>query len=184
MRKFFLILSLFIALLTTTERVAAVEAEADKSSPLASLLREILLWLPANFALPSGASAPQIRFLSKEQLAAIRYDREAKGSQQESPVASSSGNERDVLALYDDRSETIFLASGWTGATAAEQSILVHEMVHHLQKVSGQRFDCPMAREKLAYEAQDRWLGRSGSGIEREFDLDKFTLLITSACFY
>jgi hypothetical protein len=41
-----------------------------------------------------------------------------------------------------------------------------------------------MEREKLAYLAQDPWLERFGSGLEKEFEIDKFTLLISSACFY
>ena len=78
----------------------------------------------------------------------------------------------------------MFLPNGWTGATAAEQSILVHEVVHHRQNVAQLRFDCPMAREKMAYLAQDQWLERFGSSLEKEFEIDKFTLLISSACFY
>ena len=62
--------------------------------------------------------------------------------------------------------------------------MLVHEIVHHLQKIARLKFDCPMAREKMAYLAQDQWLERFGTNIEKEFELDKFTLLISSACFY
>jgi hypothetical protein len=134
--------------------------------------------------LPTGNIAPAIKFLSNERLAAIRYDRDAVGHHQETPPVTSLGQERDVVALYDDNSETVFLPTGWTGATPAEQSVLVHEIVHHLQNVARLKFDCPMAREKLAYLAQDRWLERFGSGLEKEFEIDKFTLLISSACFY
>jgi len=41
-----------------------------------------------------------------------------------------------------------------------------------------------MAREKLAYLAQEKWLGRFGTSLEKEFDVDMFTVLISSACMY
>ena len=39
----------------------------------------------------------------------------------------------ETVAVYDDATRTIYLAEGWSGATRAELSVLVHEMVHHLQ---------------------------------------------------
>jgi hypothetical protein len=185
MPKTFLLISSLVLSLTIADPLVASDAQKTSSPPLDSLLQDILAWLPANFDLPTGNSAPAIKFLSKERLATIRYGRVAAGHDRETPPpATSLGQERDVVALYDDKSETVFLPTGWTGATPAEQSVLVHEIVHHLQNVARLKFDCPMAREKLAYLAQDRWLERLGSGLEKEFEMDKFTLLITSACFH
>ena len=47
-------------------------------------------------------------------------------------------------------------------AAPAELSILVHEMVHHFQNMLGLKYECPQAREALAYRAQDQWLGLFG----------------------
>ena len=77
-----------------------------------------------------------------------------------------------------------FSESGGPGQLPPSSRYLVHELVHHLQKVARLKFDCPMAKEKLAYLAQDRWLQRFGSSLEKEFEIDKFTLLISSGCFY
>jgi len=41
-----------------------------------------------------------------------------------------------------------------------------------------------MQREKLAYLAQDKWLSRFGMSLEKEFEVDLFTVLISSACMY
>ena len=92
--------------------------------------------------------------------------------------------QRPVLALYDNTSKTIFLPDDWIGTSPVDQSVLVHDMVHHIQNLAGLKFECPMAREKSAYLAQDKWLGRSGMSLEREFDVDMFTVLISSACVY
>ena len=44
---------------------------------------------------------------------------------------------REVVAEYDNSTKTIFLSDTWKGETAAELSVLVHEMVHHLQRRRG-----------------------------------------------
>jgi hypothetical protein len=78
----------------------------------------------------------------------------------------------------------IYLPEGWTGNTPAELSILVHEMVHHLQNVENLKFECPQEREQLAYKAQERWLGLFGRDLLRDFELDPFTLLVATRCGY
>jgi hypothetical protein len=55
-------------------------------------------------------------------------------------------------------------------------------MVHHLQKEAGLAYPCPGASEKLAYEAQQKWLGLFGLDLASEFEIDPFTLLATTAC--
>jgi hypothetical protein len=93
-----------------------------------------------------------------------------------------AAHQREVVAIYNDMTKTIFLSDTWTGTTPAELSVLLHEMVHHLQNLAGLTYDCPAAREKPAYLAQDRWLQRHGLDLEKEFEIDKFTLVVSSAC--
>jgi len=88
----------------------------------------------------------------------------------------------DIVSLYSNESKTIFLLDGWTGKTPAELSILVHEMVHHLQNVGQLKFACPEEREELAYKAQDSWLHLFGRDLESEFQMDPFTILVKSKC--
>jgi hypothetical protein len=88
----------------------------------------------------------------------------------------------DLLAFYDSTSRTIHLPAGWSWSMPAEQSMLVHEMVHHFQAVTGQRFACPAEREKAAYAAQERWLARSGQTLEGAFGIDRMFLLVATTC--
>jgi hypothetical protein len=57
-------------------------------------------------------------------------------------------------------------------------------MVHHFQNVLGVKHECPQEREKLAYTAQDRWLSLFGHTLETDFELDGFSLLAKTGCFY
>jgi hypothetical protein len=58
----------------------------------------------------------------------------------------------------------------------------VHEMVHHLQNLAGLKFACAGEREKPAYLAQDKFLRQHGLDLEKEFDVDMFTVVAISAC--
>lgn len=90
----------------------------------------------------------------------------------------------EVLALYDDVNRVIYVGESWTDQSPAHLSILVHEMVHHLQNISGIRYACPAAREALAYEVQDRRLDHFGREFVEEFGFDRFWLKVSTLCFW
>jgi hypothetical protein len=55
-------------------------------------------------------------------------------------------------------------------------------MVHHLQNIAGMKFACGGEREKPAYFAQSDWLRLHGLELEKEFDVDMFTIIALSTC--
>jgi len=134
------------------------------------LLDTIMLWLAANFDLPAAAQGPALVRVAEADLVAMRYGPEA------------SVPPGFVVAVYDDTARTIYLSEGWTGRTPADLSVLVHEMVHHLQAAADMRFACPAAREVLAYEAQDAWLGLFGESLESAFGIDPASRLVGTVC--
>lgn len=148
------------------------QALAHISRPLPESLNEVALWLSAEFGLPIAA-IPHIEFVAKERMGALRH---------RGVPSDHASIGRDILAVYDDDARTIYLPQGWTGETAVDTSILVHEMVHHAQNLMAIKAECPQAREKLAYEAQQRWLARFGTDLAREFGVDAFTLLVLTNC--
>jgi hypothetical protein len=149
-----------------------LEARPKSRQPSPQSLREIASWLSAEFGL-SIDPLPEVEFVSKTLLGGLRF----RG------VSSDHLNEgRDVLAVYDDEDRMIYLPRGWTGRNVAETSILVHELVHHAQNLVGEKSECLQSREKMAYEAQQRWLAQSGSSLEEEFGIDGFTLLVRTNC--
>ena len=153
-----------------------------------SMLTAIVTWLSIGFGLPASYDHPGVEFVSPAGMHAVQLRRQAMGhtharSGEQSSLARAALR-REVEALYDDSTRTIYLPEGWTGATPAEVSVLVHEMVHHLQNVAGLKFECPQAREKLAYTAQNQWLAQSGRNLIDEFKLDALTLLLRTKCMY
>lgn len=150
------------------------------------LLTMIVTWLSVNFGLPAIYKHPQVEFVSAAKMAEVRYsglgfgppDRVTVEAGRSAPAEPG----HDVHAIYDDRSRTIYLPKGWIGATPAEVSVLVHELVHHLQNVARLKYDCAEARERPAYQAQARWLELFGKTLADEFELDPMTILVRTNC--
>lgn len=51
----------------------------------------------------------------------------------------------------------------WDAAEPTQVSLLVHELVHHAQKyMTNVKWECPDAREAMAYRLQNKWLEQHG----------------------
>jgi hypothetical protein len=149
--------------------LAPLPASAEARLTYDPLLKTIVHWLAANFSL-SHAKIPALVSVPPKALVEMRYGSTAN-------VAIG-----EILAVYDQAGPTIYLSSEWSGGSPAEVSVVVHEMVHHLQSAAGVIFACPNAREELAYRAQDAWLGLFGESLESAFGLDEATLKILAVC--
>ena len=160
-------------------------AEEKAHGPTRALMSAVVSWLSTNFDLPENHDYPSIELVSPTTMAAIRYRSVAGGWPQ---VSASDNNSlplsgvSELVAVYNDTNRTIYLSEGWTGVTFTDLSILVHEMVHHLQNVGQLKYSCPQAREVVAFAAQERWLSLSGRTLESEFGIDKLTLLVRTNC--
>jgi hypothetical protein len=150
-------------------------------------LNEVAQWLSTNFGLPHAAELPRVERVPAADLYRLRYKAllplrsQAIGGEHSTPLPEYR---REVVAVYDDAARTIFLPQTWTGKTVADQSVIVHEMVHHLQNLGGLKYECAGAREKVAYLAQDQWLKTHGLDLEKAFEVDMFTVVALSACMY
>ena len=142
-------------------------------------------WVSNQFDLPTMHEHPRIEFAPPAKIASLRFtDLLSDPGAQVEPNNRAPSAQHDTIAIYDDATRTIYLLEGWSGSTPAELSVLVHEMVHHFQNLLGLKHECPQEREKLAYIAQDRWLGLFGHSLADDFALDPFSLFVKTTCFY
>ncbi|MGH6643500.1 MAG: DUF6647 family protein [Bradyrhizobium sp.] len=151
-----------------------------------ALLTAIVIWISANHGLPPTFDHPRIERVPSVEMAGLRHNglvsalrRTATAIQE---PESSFEKRRDVVALYNDQTKTIYLSDKWAGNTPAELSVIVHEMVHHLQNAAGTAYECSAEREKLAYQVQDKWLGLFGRSLESEFGVNGLALLVSTSC--
>ena len=88
-----------------------------------------------------------------------------------------------LVAIYDTPQRRILLTADWAPGSPRDQSMIVHELVHHAQALLGRRHDCPQAREEEeAYRLQKEWLQGSGGDLKSEFGIDGLTLLVLTTC--
>lgn len=143
--------------------------------PGGRLLEALATWVGAKLEQPIPTSLPKLVFKPVGQVAALRLKQYA------SEIIQQHGRP-DILSIYDSREKTIYLSDTWTGATAADLSVLVHELVHHFQEAHQSKFECDAAREAKAFELQEKWLKLFGETLEDEFQIDPFTLLVRTSC--
>ena len=148
-------------------------AEHSLKVPLESLVTAIAAFAAVSTGLPMPDRMPGIVFDDPRRHADL--------------IRASAGKVGgevvgEILAFYEPDEQMIHLPAGWVGLTPAEQSVLVHELTHHLQASAGQRYACPEEREKAAYRAQEAWLALFGTDLAREFQLDKMYLLVVTTC--
>jgi len=141
------------------------------------LIRAIENWLSSRLGIAPPANPALVAFVTSRQIFAMRH-RDVPADRM------TSAGLAETLALYGDEELTIYLPTEWTGNTPAELSVLVHEMVHHIQNVAGLKYECPEAREKEAFAAQEEWLALFGMDLQGEFDIDPFTMLVQTTCKY
>ena len=89
------------------------------------------------------------------------------------PIATASGSilktSLGLEGIQQARSMAAYLPGQivinniiWDPESIRSQSYVLHEMVHHAQLLSGKHFACHAAKEREAYELQNRWLAEHG----------------------
>ena len=182
-----------LLLLFATDGMAKADTPLN-NGPTRAQLEAIAAWVSKTLNLPNAEDLPRVALVPQIELARLRYGRlfagpertiagegrsQAIGGEHSTPLPQYL---RQVVAVYDDATGTIYLPETWTGRSASEQSLLVHEMVHHLQNLAGLKYACGGAREKPAYLAQRKWLEVHDLDLEKEFDVDLFTIVARSIC--
>ena len=140
--------------------------------PVTALLGAIGAWTAEAAGLPLPDALPVVVWASRTEMATLHYGKDA----------DAAGGSVRIEALYDGDTRRILLLEDWTGATPEELSVLVHEMVHHLQAAAGTTYACPAEREVLAYDVQERWLQTFGTDLEAAFDITPLTRFVFTRC--
>src|SRR5262245_42920924 len=132
----------------------ATSAHREGGRAMNTLMSILVLWLSASFGLPANYEHPRVTLVPADKIASLYY----RGLATRPPGAGTDQRgQRTIVAVYDDRARTIYLREDWKGTSRAELSVLVHELVHHLQNLGRLKYACPQEREALAYAAQERW---------------------------
>ena len=129
----------------------------------------ILVLFLTTFPAHADDLMPKVKYLSKEDVQAY---------------FCSDPNCMEVVAFYDKLSRTIVLRDTFDPANEFDLSALIHEFVHHLQNINGEkRSRCRGDRERQAYEVQRTFLKERGhKDTDKVMGIDLFTQFIITQC--
>jgi uncharacterized protein DUF6647 len=150
--------------------------------PDTALLRSAADWISNVFGLPEMRNLPTTWRFAVGKSAALSNKGILSDRLPDTAVMNYQRTGHEMVAHYDDATNTIYLPDGWDGSTPAQMSALVHAMVHHFQNVGGRKNDCPEERRALPYEAQERWLGLYGRSLNDDFKIEPATLMLITQC--
>lgn len=113
-------------------------------------LASLILWVSVVTGLPT-APAPAIKYTDWQNIqdaAALVY---------EGPVRAHGYYVPGTVVLPDD----------WDHDSLRDRSVKVHELVHHLQRVSGKKYRCRGEKEREAFAVQQMYvdLHRPGTDV-------------------
>ena len=92
---------------------------------------------------------------------------------------------KSPIALYNHKEKLIILDKNFNIDTIHDQSVLLHELVHHLQSHSGKDFNgsCRGHLEKEAYELQDQWLKEKyDTNVYDVIGINELFLILLTTC--
>jgi hypothetical protein len=154
---------------------------------VATLTLTLIAWIVSKAGL-TAPEPPQISFVPEHQMTHL-FDAAAHPDQlpqADVPANQGAGGAHPVsrvLALYLRATATVYLPETWRPGGLRDQSILLHELVHHMQRFNKVVPVCPAALERQAYDLQAAWLREQG--VAEPYKLigtDEFTVLMRSAC--
>lgn len=137
----------------TAMRAASPVSALAKPCPPGHFVRrveELAAWTVANSRYESFKRLPSFIFLPRSTINYVAFNLTDIGY---------TGQDA-VQALYLD--QVVVLPEDFD--LERDAYIIVHELVHHLQREAGAKFECHGAREREAYDVQIKFVDESGTG--------------------
>jgi uncharacterized protein DUF6647 len=152
-------------------------------NPDTALLRSAADWISNVFNLPEMRNLPTTGRFAAGKSAVLPNKGILSDRLPDAAVINYQRTGHEMVAHYDDATNTIYLPDYWNGSTPAEMSALVHVIVLHFQNVGDSKYyRCPEERKSLPYEAQERWLGLYGRSLSDDFKIDPALLMLMTQC--
>ena len=147
------------------------------------IITSLMLWIAAATGWPIP-DHPKITYIEDGyQFFRLSHECDAKPNQ---PVCDTyNGEDTNILGLYNHLTKTIYLNKEFWWASVRDQSILLHELVHHMQYSRDSEFyrkQCKGDLEKEAYDLQEIWLKERGRTLYDTIELGPLFRYILTRC--
>lgn len=114
---------------------------------------------------------PSVNFVSYNRLSLIKFNRH---------LDDASTFKVKAAYLFGG---SIYLPDDWDKNKIADQSSLLHELVHYMQETNYLTYDCEGDLERLAYYIQEKWLlEEHGLSLYDTIDLNPLGMVAAMMC--
>ena len=143
-----------------------------------------MIWISAvtGFSVPE---IPHIKSATFAEMKHISYDCDNVVPATKKVCADTSVGYK-TLALYIESSETIYISNDFWWPSKKDQSILLHELVHHMQFANNYQKTTESCKrsvlEAQAYSVQSEWLKTHGMSLEKDIGIGPLYLYIITTC--
>lgn len=133
-----------------------------------SLIVFLMIWINAETGYNTDLPVPTVKMVSEQTLVEMYY--------------GNSKPDSEVHALYDTKSETIYVKDTFNVYNVWDKGILLHELLHYVHdknNVVGTKFRCLAQSEAEIYPLQKKYL-LEVHGVK--WDYDPMYLKVISSC--
>ena len=152
-------------------------------------MNEIILAMMVWISSVTGLNVPEIPSFPPSYVTESRLKYLMNGCSEELNTerchAITSEKDTDsILGVYDHKTKRIYLnIATFSWENEVQNSILVHELVHHMQFANNIPYKCLGELEELAYDVQNKWLLENGKrDVYKELDISPLWILVIKAC--
>ena len=153
---------------------------------MVELIISLMLWITTVTGYPMPEKLPIIKYASPSEVYYRQYRCDAPTKHTKKKCEDINPKEAEkTLAIYNHHTDTIYLKDGLENMFNKNiyESIVVHELVHHMQYESDAQFDCLGQYEEDAYEIQDKFLlSRGENGVIESLRLNELYLMMIFQC--
>jgi hypothetical protein len=148
------------------------------------LVLSLMLWI-ASVTGYHIQSIPEIMYISHMELVYELYDCE-KITDDNEYWCNAPRKSHNIFGIYNHETKKIHLRNDlhFHHSKTVYNSILLHELVHHMQYDNKSKFQCRGKREEEAYDLQNQWLIEQGEmGVVETLNLNGLFLMMISTCY-
>ena len=137
------------------------------------LMFALMAWISAVTGLPPATDTPDVQFNTVAELQVLHSPDASYQAESSAPQA---------IALYNLHEAVIHLPDDWQPTDPLDVSVLVHELVHHMQVSAGEEYRCRAAMEKVAYDTQIAFLASMGIDLFEAMEINELFYRIITDC--
>jgi len=147
------------------------------------LVLSLMIWIGGQTGFPVP-EPPTISTKTTKEFVYFLNDCDNLEKKDKAVCVPTDQKSREILALYNHITKEIYLPSYFNKNNMGHKAILLHELVHHMQYLSGynKKVYCIPMLEKQAYDLMDLWLVENNAVMPEDLKIGPLLRFTITTC--